>query len=309
MAQPGEPQRQFVVALFEHQHGPLLRARDTGHQQAAITRHRHALRGDHHVVLGCVGLEHVCRHARNRRVEIRINPVAASGDAQRARHATVFDPLVYRCDQQCREQARAERSGAQPGLIGFIVGQQPRLKQGKRTVQIIDAVKPQCGVGRLGVAAPGTAVKRIAFEQIFAAAVREGEGIVVEVARFKVGLEVALRVGLGHLFAGPAERDRYSVYRASGSIMTADRIAQHLPASQHEVGSGHGQEPFGQDPAGARIRREQRAQTCDGRGQLALAQSVLNRTAKVFFVQSIDDDGGHTRFPGLAKRAICAALV
>jgi hypothetical protein len=83
--------------------------------------------------------------------------------------------------------------------------------------------------------------------------------------------------------------------------MLSNGISQCVPSAQDEVGSFDGEEAFRQDAPWTGVGRKQRAQSLDGGTRPVLAQSVFDRTAKVFFVQSVDDDSGHTRFLGFAR--------
>ena len=183
------------------------------------------------------------------------------------------------------------------------------LQRGQRTVKIIDPVQHQGGIGRQVIAAPGAAFRRIAFKQVIAAALRERERIVVEIGGFKIWLQPSFRVGLRYVFASPTKGDTQCGDRAPWTIMAGDAIAQAFPAREYQFSRGHGQEAFGQRAFRSGVGRQQRAEARDRRGDSSLTQPVLDRTAEVFFVQSIDDDGGHTHFPDLAERPLCAAMV
>ena len=157
LAQAGKALGHFVFVLLEHQHSALAGARDAGHQQATVARNGNALpRGDH-VFFVFVGLEHIGRHARDRRIEIGIDPVAPCRHAQRARQAMARDLALDRLDQQRRKQAGADRAGEQPGFVGLVTGKQFGLEPGERTAEIVDPVQRQRRIGCLAITAPGAA--------------------------------------------------------------------------------------------------------------------------------------------------------
>ena len=80
-AQPGEAIGHVVVALVEHENGPLLGPGNAGHKQAAVARRRNPLANieDFRRFGGFLCLDF--GHAHHRGIEIGIDAVAARHDA------------------------------------------------------------------------------------------------------------------------------------------------------------------------------------------------------------------------------------
>jgi len=208
------------------------------------------------------------------------------------------DRLAQGAVDQHGKIAGADRPGPDRILGRIFAIEQAVLQLDQRAVEIVHAPDRQRRVGRLVIALPAEPFAGIAIEQVVAAGLGEGIGIVGKIVGLDKGGQPAAPG------ARAAQNPRIGQNQPDGRNRKARPIIADQPGGQPvqpddlHLFRAHFKKARGQIHPAAGKGRQQCAQALQRFIDLVKAQHVFHRMAKIMLVHAVDGDDFHPMSSG-----------